>query len=73
MTDELCRHLLEPAECTLCNGRDDRARAAQTKAAGRPIAAKFPTRCMACQERVVVGDLIVPTETGIFIHQGCAT
>jgi hypothetical protein len=73
VTPELCRHLLEPATCTVCNGRDDHERVARTKGSGRPVPAKYPTRCMACQERVLVGDLIVATETGIFVHQGCAT
>lgn len=79
MSDE-CIHLLGPATCTICNGRDRRERiAAQPVGWTRPFRARFPGRCGGCSEPVDVGDLVAMPEMRHVVsgrpvyHEGCAS
>ena len=54
-----CIHLLDPATCTICNGRQRReAREAHT-AWSAPFRAKFDGFCRSCDVTIDQGDLIV--------------
>ena len=37
------------------------------------IAAQYPGRCPACEERIDVGDLIVAFDDGVWVHLDCDT
>jgi hypothetical protein len=62
-----CIHDLEPATCSICNGRDRRDR---TIVGPRPhsITSRFDSRCDFCDRRIREGDAISPSEDGTWIH-----
>lgn len=60
MSDE-CIHLLDPATCTICNGRDRRERVASRgeERHGKAFTAKYAGQCSECNLPISVGQSIV--------------
>lgn len=52
-----CIHLLDPATCTICNGKD-RARRLAAQSVKFAFGAKFVGPCPTCGESVVPGDVL---------------
>ena len=68
---EECIHLLDPATCTICNGRDRREKAA-AMAERRVFPARFDGWCSFCQSAINVGDLISWAADEPVVHEECA-
>lgn len=68
-TDE-CIHLLDPATCTICNGRDKREREA-ARTVVRTFAARFGGTCRRCDEGIEPGSLISELGDGSYVHEEC--
>jgi hypothetical protein len=68
-----CIHLLDPATCTLCNGREKREReeAARIVVESHPFRARFDGRCRACFDGFTEGELIVRINDGLYAHKEC--
>lgn len=65
-----CIHLMDPAHCTLCNGRAAR----ETKAAHTVrqwFIAGYPGHCEGCHDRIRPGEEIAQMEDGSYKHWGC--
>jgi hypothetical protein len=68
-TNDECMHLLDPATCTICNGREKRQRVTQSWS--DPFHARYDSRCIRCDERINEGDLIC-FNGDIAVHEECA-
>ncbi len=73
-TDE-CIHLMPPAQCSYCNGREARERAAELAASSEVVAtfeAKYAGPCGRCGDWFDSGERICKTEDGRYLHADCA-
>jgi hypothetical protein len=70
MTDE-CIHLLDPATCTICNGRDARERKA-AKTVVRTFTARYAGHCR-CGDLIAPGAIIAELGDGQYVCEECAS
>lgn len=73
MNENDCIHLLDPATCTICNGRDERERRNRIRTVERPriFPARFAGDCDACNLPIHVGQPIVWRPDTCPIHETC--
>ena len=68
--DEPCIHLLDPATCTMCNGREERERRAATTVA-YTMTARYDST-LGCGHAVEVGDEFAVMSNGLYKCSDCA-
>jgi hypothetical protein len=69
--DEECIHLLDPAQCTICNG-SDRRREKEDKEVVAMFDAKFSGVCRSCGDVIEAGDRIGRLNNGKYVCEDCA-
>lgn len=71
MGSEECIHLLDPADCTICNGREKREKQAATfDLVGAEIEARYEGSCPNCRQPIEVGDsLRYSPGLGQYVHK----
>lgn len=67
-----CIHLLNPATCTICNGRERRERETHTEGR-REFPAKYEGQCPTCNLPIRVGDTVAWRTGEPARHARCAS
>lgn len=67
---EECIHLMDPASCTLCNGRAAKERK-EAEQAPRTFPAKYEGQCPACDLPIYVGQMVAWREGRRAVHERC--
>jgi alkyl hydroperoxide reductase subunit AhpF len=68
--EQECIHLLDPATCTLCNGRAKRE-ADAARAVVRIFGARYTGQCKACDGPIYPGRRIAELGDGSYVHEDC--